>query len=202
MTIDMLEVFDLIGTVAFAVLGAQAGVERRMDLFGVLLLAVMTAVGGGIVRDVVVANTPPMAFRNPLYVAVSLASAIVAIIARRSLSRFSTTILVCDAIGLGAFAATGADMAADLGHNNLLTVSFLAVVTAVGGGVLRDLCIRRVPGVLYKEIYATAALAGAAAYYLAYPHLGSNASLYICFIVTTVLRLLALRYRWTLPTAK
>ena len=100
MTIDIMEAFDLIGVVAFATLGAREGVERRFDVFGVLILSLLTAVGGGIVRDVVMANTPPLAFRDPFYVEVSLVSAALSTVMRRHLARFSHTLIVCDAIGL------------------------------------------------------------------------------------------------------
>ena len=196
---DMMPVFDMIGTVAFAVLGALAGVYKKLDVFGVLILALATAVGGGIIRDVVISNTPPMAFRDPTYVLVSLAGALAAMLLRHQCERFNGAIQVCDAIGLGAFAAAGANMAADCGYYNFLTVSFLSVVTAVGGGVIRDVFIQVLPGVFYKEIYATAAWAGAAVCFFLYPYLSHDAAMYSCFGVTTGLRLLALRYHWALP---
>ena len=95
---DMMPVFDMIGTVAFAVLGALAGVYKKLDVFGVLILALATAVGGGIIRDVVISNTPPMAFRDPTYVLVSLAGALAAMLLRHQCERFNGAIQVCDAI--------------------------------------------------------------------------------------------------------
>ena len=196
---DMMPVFDMIGTVAFAVLGALAGVYKKLDVFGVLILALATAVGGGILRDVVIANTPPMAFRDPTYVLMSLAGALAAMLLRRQCERFNGAIQVCDAIGLGPLAAARANMAVDVGYYNFLTVSFLAVVTAVGGGIIRDAFIQVLPGVFYKEIYATAAWAGAAAFFFLYPYVSSDVAMYSCFGVTTGLRLMALRYHWALP---
>lgn len=202
MHINMMEVFDIIGTLAFAMLGALAGVYRKLDVFGVLFLALATAVGGGIVRDIVISNTPPMAFRDPFYVMVSIGGAFAAILGRRYMERFNGTVQFCDAIGLGAFAAAGANMAVVHGYYDILTVTFLAVVTAVGGGVIRDISIQQLPGVFYKEIYATASLGGALAYYYAYPYTTPDMAMYLCFTITTGLRLLALHYHWELPTMK
>lgn len=199
---SLMSVFDILGTIAFAVLGALAGVKKKLDIFGILILALATAVGGGILRDVVISNTPPVAFRNPLYVEVSLLGAAAAMLLHGLCKRFSMAIQVCDAIGLGAFAAAGANMAANFGYYNILTVVFLAVVTAVGGGVIRDISIQQLPGVFYKEIYATAALLGALAYFFAYPYVDQDTAMYLCFVVTTGLRLLSLRYHWDLPVIR
>ncbi|MBQ7514974.1 MAG: TRIC cation channel family protein [Schwartzia sp.] len=215
--------FDIIGTLAFAILGAWEGVRKGLDILGAAILGLMTAVGGGLVRDAVLSNTPPMIFRNPLYILVSLAGVALVLLARPALRRviramrhgsraqaaalhrrirtLGLFVQVCDAIGLGAFAAAGADLAAATGHNNLQTVLFVGTVTAVGGGILRDICIQKTPSVFYKEIYLTAALLGALAYYLALPRLGETAALYLAFAVTTGLRLLAIHYHWRLPRA-
>lgn len=194
-----MSVFDILGTIAFAVLGALAGIDKKLDIFGILILALATAVGGGIIRDVVISNTPPVAFRNPLYVEVSILGAVAVIFLRDLCHRFKMVIQVCDAIGLGAFAAAGANMAVDFGYYNILTVVFLAVVTAVGGGIIRDVSIQQLPGVFYKEIYATASLLGALVYFFVYPYVEQNTAMYLCFAVTTGLRLLAIRYNWALP---
>ena len=199
---SLMSVFDILGTIAFAVLGALAGVEKKLDILGILILALATAVGGGILRDMLISNTPPVAFRNPLYVEVSILSAFAAIWLRNLCKRFNMAIQVCDAIGLGSFAAAGANMAASFGYYNVLTVVFLAVVTAVGGGVIRDVSIQELPAVFYKEIYATAALAGSLAFFFVYPYVAADAAMYICFAVTTGLRLLALRHHWDLPAIR
>ncbi len=215
--------FDIIGTLAFAILGAWEGVHKGLDILGAAILGLLTAVGGGLVRDAVLSNTPPMIFRNPFYILVSLAGVAMVLVTRPGLRRAVRTVRhggraqvaalhrrlralnlfvqVCDAIGLGAFAAAGADMAAATGHNNLQTVLFVGTVTAVGGGILRDICIQKTPSVFYKEIYLTAALLGAFGYYLALPRLGETPALYLAFAVTTGLRLLAIRFHWSLPRA-
>lgn len=114
----MMFAFDMIGTIAFAVAGALVGVRKKFDIFGISVLALSTAVGGGIVRDVVISNTPPMAFRNPIYVAVSVASAALVMLVHKQVYKYNMTIQVCDALGLGAFTVAGANMAIAFGYNN------------------------------------------------------------------------------------
>lgn len=191
--------FDLLGTAAFAIAGALVGVQKKLDVFGISILALATAVGGGIVRDVIIANTPPLAFRNSLYVIVSLVSTLLVIFLHRHISRFHYLIQICDAVGLGVFAAAGANMAVEAGYNNLLTVTFLAVVTAVGGGVIRDIFAQQIPAVFCREIYATAALAGALCFYFTYPYMYPYEAMYLCCFITTGLRLIAVYYHLDLP---
>ncbi|MGL6016392.1 MAG: trimeric intracellular cation channel family protein [Selenomonadaceae bacterium] len=202
MDISVMAVFDMIGTIAFAIVGALVGVQKRLDIFGVAILALATAVGGGIVRDVVIGNTPPAAFRNSVFVLVSLVSAGVVMLIHHQFKRFTMVLQICDAIGLGAFAAGGANLAVEAGYYNILTVTFLAVVTAVGGGVIRDVFAQEIPAVFCKEIYATAALAGALFFYFIYPYVVPATAMYGCFSITTGLRLLALHYNWDLPQAR
>ncbi len=192
--------FDLIGTIAFAVAGALVGVQKKLDIFGVMILALATAVGGGILRDVVIGNTPPLAFRDSSYVLISVLAGGAAMLLHQQIKRFNHVIQICDAIGLGAFAAGGANLAVEFGYYNIMTVTFLAVVTAVGGGVLRDIFVQQIPAVFCREIYATAALLGALSFYFLYPHVYPEEAMYLCFLVTTGLRLIALRYNWDLPT--
>ena len=197
---NVMAFFDLIGTIAFAVAGALVGVQKKLDIFGVMILALATAVGGGILRDVVIGNTPPLAFRDSSYVLISVLAGGAAMLLHQQIKRFNHVIQICDAIGLGAFAAGGANLAVEFGYYNIMTVTFLAVVTAVGGGVLRDIFVQQIPAVFCREIYATAALLGALSFYFLYPHVYPEEAMYLCFLVTTGLRLIALRYNWDLPT--
>jgi len=198
--LNVMAFFDLIGTVAFAVAGALVGVQKKLDIFGVMILALATAVGGGILRDVVIGNTPPLAFRNSAYVLISVLAGGAAMLLHQQIKRFNHVIQICDAIGLGAFAAGGANLAVEFGYYNIVTVTFLAVVTAVGGGVIRDIFVQQIPAVFCREIYATAALLGSLSFYFLYPHVYPAEAMYLCFLVTTGLRLIALRYNWDLPT--
>ena len=192
-------VFDIIGTIAFAMAGALTAIQKKLDVFGIFILALTTALGGGVMRDVIISNTPPMAFRNYELVAISMISAIFVMFVSKSIARFNMTIQVCDAIGLGAFTVGGASMAIDFGLNNLLAVTFLAVVTGVGGGVIRDIFVKEIPGVFCKEIYAVAALVGSMFFYFIYPFFSAQTAMYSCFAVTTLLRLIAMKYDIHLP---
>ena len=131
---------EVIGTVAFAAAGALVGVKKRLDIFGVAMLAVTTAVGGGIMRDTLIGNIPPLAFRNPMFIFISLVVAGLVSIFVKQVVRKQRLLNLCDALGLGAFAATGASLA--LSHDSLLLVVTVGVVTGIGGGVLRDIFVR------------------------------------------------------------
>lgn len=153
-------VLDLIGTFAFALSGAIAARQRRLDLFGIAAVAFMVACGGGIVRDVCIGAIPPTGLSNWRYLAGSLLAAAVVIAAYEPVRRLRQPVLFFDAIGLGLFAVSGAQKALVFGHSAELAI-LLGIVSAVGGGVMRDVLLSRVPAILEREIYASAALVGA-----------------------------------------
>lgn len=153
-------VLDLIGTFAFALSGAIAARQRRLDLFGIAAVAFMVACGGGIVRDVCIGAIPPTGLSNWRYLAGSLLAAAVVIAAYEPVRRLRQPVLFFDAIGLGLFAVSGAQKALVFGHSAELAI-LLGMVSAVGGGVMRDVLLSRVPAILEREIYASAALVGA-----------------------------------------
>lgn len=158
----LLLVLDLLGTFAFGLNGALTAMRAvRLDLLGVVTLGIITAVGGGIIRDLVIGAVPPVTFRDWRYLAVALAGALVAFVVGHRLGRLNRAIQALDAVGLGLFAVTGAAKAMGAGLGPLPSV-LLGGVTAVGGGVLRDVMLRRVPAVLTSGLYATPALLGAA----------------------------------------
>jgi len=192
-------IFDAIGTIAFAIAGALVGVQKRLDIFGVVILALTTALGGGMVRDVIIGNIPPAALRNESFVLLSVITAVLVFLIHEYIIKFNLLIQICDAIGLGAFAVAGAAVAVQYGQIGVLPVTLLSVVTAVGGGVLRDIFVQEIPGIFCKEIYAVAALAGALCYYYIYPRFGEGAAMNVCFIVTTASRLVAMKYNINLP---
>jgi uncharacterized membrane protein YeiH len=153
---------DLAGTAVFALNGALTALRAaRLDLVGVLTLGMITALGGGIIRDVIIASLPPATFRDWRYLAVAGAGALIAFGWGRKLDRLSFPIEVLDAVGLSLFAITGATKAMDAGLGPLPAV-ILGAVTAVGGGTIRDVLIGRVPTVLRSGLYAVPALIGAA----------------------------------------
>ena len=199
-------VFDIMGTIAFAVSGAMVANEKRMDIFGIMVLALLTAVGGGMVRDVLAGVTPPMTLRNITDFMLSIVTAVLVIVTYSVCSlpqRRNRMIMlvynVCDTIGLASFTITGmlTGLACDAGNQYVLPV-LLGVITAVGGGVLRDIMAQKMPVVLYKDIYATASLAGALIACLLNPYLGIIEMAWLCFFMVIGLRFGALYYGWHL----
>lgn len=203
-------VFDVLGTIAFAISGVLVAVSRRMDLFGIFVLSAATAVGGGILRDVLVGKIPPTAFQNDIYISIIVGTIIVTAIVLRyvdfqayhRVSQYSKHIyLACDAIGLGSFTVTGTLVGISLYPTLWILSLTLGVITAVGGGVIRDVLAGLIPGVLRKEIYATASLLGAMVLYglavgLQLPVVMAAMA---AFVLTVAIRLWALVYHTNLP---
>ena len=197
------QIGEWIGTAAFAVSGAMIAIDSGTDIFGVMVLAVVTALGGGTMRDVFIGHFPPRMFSSSNYVALSCMCALtVFVLARIYKERYlareklvEQVNNVFDAIGLGVFAVSG------FGGNTFL-VTFLGMITAVGGGMLRDILIKEIPFVLKKRVYAVAAIAGALCYALMVEHGISTVWAYGAgWSMTAVLRLLATVFRWDLPRA-
>ena len=191
---------------AFAISGAAVGVRKKMDVLGVMILAMTTAVGGGIIRDVILNVTPPAAFRTPVYALSALAVGLVVFIleARRLFREkpriYERVLLWMDALGLGLFTVSGMRAAyAALPDANAFLAVFVGVVTGVGGGVLRDVMSGSVPYIFVKDFYATASLAGAVVCALAWDRLGALPSMVAGACLIVLLRLLAVRFRWRLP---
>ena len=202
-------VFELFGTVAFAISGAITGLKKKMDIFGVVILAVVTAVGGGAIRDIVLGNTPPMTFRNPVYALVAVVTGILTFIpaVRRLAGKnprvFDIFLLITDSVGLGIFTVMGIRTAIGTGHGeNLFLLVFVGVVTGVGGGLLRDMMAGNTPYIFVKHIYASASLAGAVLCVLLWKPLGSTAAMSVSAAVIIIIRFLAARFKWSLPKAE
>jgi Predicted membrane protein len=193
---------DLAGTFAFAISGAVAARQKGMDVFGILVVAFTVACGGGIIRDVCIGAIPPVGLSDWRYLTVAIAAAIITMSVEPLVRRLYRPVLVFDALGLAMFAVTGATKSLGYGHNNQVAL-LLGVITAVGGGILRDVLLNRVPVVLEKEIYASAALVGAGVV-VAGKHFGWAGDLVFLagFLICFVLRVLALRFQWSLPVFK
>jgi len=194
-------VLDLCGTFVFAVSGAMSGVKRRLDLFGVLVLSFAAGTAGGLLRDVLLGAVPPPAIRDWRYIGVTLLAGLVTFRWSPIINRLRSSVLVLDAAGLGLFAVSGALKALAFELNPVAAV-LLGVMTGVGGGVARDVLVSEVPEIMRSELYAAAALAGAAVVvvgrYLMLPTPAvAVAGAGLCF----GLRLLAIRRGWRLPTA-
>ena len=197
----MIYVLDIFGTLAFAVSGAFRAVKHELDLLGVLVLAVATGVGGGIIRDLVLGCTPPAAFQNETYLLACVLGGLVVFIGARKIAPRWDCVMVADAIGLGVFAAIGAAKASTHGLG-VVGVIMMAAITATGGGVIRDMLVREIPAILRTDFYATAALAGGACFAIARAAGGSEGTQLFCAIAATIcLRVLAMRYHISLPKA-
>lgn len=198
---------EIIGTVAFAASGAMIAVDRKMDVFGVAMLGLFTAVGGGVIRDVLLGNTPPLSFRHPVYALTAIGVSILMFTQplrsryNRHQKVFDTVLLLMDSVGLGIFSVMGVQVALSV-DSNLYTVVFVGVVTGVGGGIMRDMMTGQPPMVFVKHFYASASLIGALLCALLWPHIGEAAAMITGAVTVIVLRLLAARYHWNLPMVK
>ena len=195
----MIYVLDILGTFVFAVSGAFRAARHRLDLLGVLVLAIATGVVGGIVRDMMLGCTPPAAFQDETYLVVCVLGGLVVFFAANKIAPHWDAVMAADAVGLSVFAAIGAAKA-ELYGLGAIGVMMMAAVTATGGGVIRDMLVNQIPAVLRADFYATAALLGGACY-VAAGRLGAGQTtqLLAAVIVTFVLRVLAMKYGISLP---
>ena len=197
----LLLTLDILGTFVFAMSGAAAGVKKRLDVFGVCVLAFVAATAGGLTRDVLIGAVPPAGISDWRYITTSLAAAVVTFLWYPRVQRLNTVILVFDAAGLGLFAVAGTEKALAYGLNPPAS-AMLGMLTGIGGGVVRDVLVNEVPVVLRADLYAVAALAGAAVVVFgALLHLPgaimAPAGAALCFLM----RLVAIRRRLNLPVA-
>ena len=195
----LFQLLDLAGTFAFAISGAVAARQKKLDLFGIITIAYMVACGGGILRDLCIGAIPPAGLADWRYLALALVASVLAIVAYPALQRLDHPVQMFDALGLGFFAVFGAHKALLYGFNVQVAI-VLGVVSAVGGGAMRDVLLNRTPLILRKEIYASAALV-AAVLQVAGERLGLPAAWlpWVGILLCFGLRYLAMRYRWNLP---
>jgi len=195
-------ILDLFGTMAFAVTGAFKAIENKSDIVGVLLLATITGVAGGVIRDVVMGQFPN-ALSDPAYVTITVASGIAIFFLYTHLKKHWNLFLKFDAIGLGVFSIIGATFAYNLVGLNFLAIMLAGVLTAVGGGILRDIFVTQVPIVFVKEFYVSASFIGILVFYFMLYFGGELYSATIVgLVITTTLRLIAMKYNWNLPKVK
>jgi uncharacterized membrane protein YeiH len=193
---------DLLGTFVFAISGAAAGVKSRLDVFGVSVLALVAGNAGGVMRDVLIGSVPPAAISDWRYGAAALVAGITTFVWYASVQRLKHVVLRFDAMGLGIFAVSGAQKALDYGVN-LFAAALLGMLTGIGGGIVRDVLVRDIPVVLRADLYAIAALAGAAAVVLGHLlHWPPIATTISGAVLCVVMRLIALRRGWNLPIAE
>lgn len=192
---------DLAGTFAFAISGATAAKERGLDIFGIIAVAYIVACGGGIIRDVCIGAIPPAGLSTWYYLAIAIFASIITIGLYSVVQRLNRPVLLFDAAGLSMFAVTGAQKALSFNLNGEVAV-FLGVITAVGGGVMRDIILNRVPVIFEKQIYASAALIAALIVVLGgyLNWLSTDVNAVIALIFCFTIRILALTLHWNLPT--
>jgi uncharacterized membrane protein YeiH len=191
---------DLAGTFVFAISGAAAAKQRGLDLFGICAIAFTVACGGGIIRDLCIGAIPPAGLTNWRYMVAAIIATGMTVGLYSFVQRLNHPVLLFDALGLSLFAVTGAQKSLAYGHNAEVAV-LLGITTAVGGGVLRDILLNRIPVILEKEIYASAALLASLIIVLGtyLTWLSSDWISIIALVICFGLRLLALRYHWNLP---
>ena len=206
---EFIFILELIGTVAFASSGAMIAIEKKMDIFGVKVLGATTAVGGGIMRDIILGLTPPGAFSHPVYVLVAaLTSTILFVIAYAKPTAFESRVKTdyydklmfwCDTAGLGIFTVVGIQAAVRaVGGENVFFFVFIGTLTGVGGGVLRDIMAGETPYILVKHIYACAAIAGGIVCVVGRTAFGEAYGTILGLAATVLLRFLAAHFRWNL----
>jgi len=199
----LIQLLDLFGTAAFAVTGAFKAVEHKSDIVGIIILATITGLAGGVIRDVTFNQFPPAAISNPFYVGITIAVAVAIFFLYGSMKKHSNLFLKFDAIGLGVFTVIGASIAYNIAGLNFLAMAFAGVITAIGGGILRDVFVNEVPIVFVKELYATASFAGVV---MLFGLISAGVPLEVaaipCIVAVTALRLLAISHGWNLPRPK
>jgi uncharacterized membrane protein YeiH len=192
---------DLSGTFVFALSGGMAGVRHKLDIFGVLVLSFTAANAGGIARDAMIGATPVAALSDWRYVAVSVFAGLLTFYGYQFIDRLSGSVLIFDAAGLALFAVTGATKALAY-HLGPVAAALLGMLTGIGGGMMRDILITEVPVVLRADLYAVAALAGAAVVVMGpVLHVSSDAAMIVGALLCFGLRFMAIRYGWKLPVA-
>lgn len=193
-------VLDLFGTMAFAVTGAFKAIEKKFDIVGIIILATITGLAGGTIRDIIIGKVPPNSIADPAYIAITVATGIVIFLLFSRLKKHWNLFLKFDAIGLGVFTIIGATFAYNIFGLNFLAIAFAGIVTAIGGGILRDVFVQDTPIIFVKELYASASLIGVVVFYFI---LVLDGSLYLAtilgIIITTGLRMVAMKFNWNLP---
>ena len=198
--LSFFNVLDLLGTSAFAISGALAAMNRRLDLFGIFIIAFVTAIGGGTIRDILIDNTPVTWMENTIYIYLIGVVTIIAIIFRTQLDRLKKSLFLFDSIGLGIFTITGVELGIQNDLNPIICIT-LGAMTGTFGGVIRDILCNEIPVIFRKEIYATASIMGGLAFILLHELSLNQDVIYIVTSLTVILmRLMAVKFKISLPS--
>ena len=199
---------EMIGTVAFAVSGAMTGLKRKMDIFGVAILGLTTAIGGGVLRDILLGITPPKTFQDPVYAAVAILTSVILFIpiVRKWLTLnsrvFEFALFIMDTMGLGVFTVMGIRVACDVTRDfNAFLLVFVGMITGVGGGVLRDMLAGKTPEIFIEHIYACASVLGAVICLTMWNTAGSDWAMLAGTAAVVIIRCLSARLKLNLPRA-
>lgn len=199
MKYEFLQLIDVLGTVAFAVSGVFAAMQKKLDVFGILIIAFVTAIGGGTLRDMMIGDLPVSWMKNINYSIIILITTAVVVFFNKPIKNFQKTLLVFDSIGLGFFTILGIQKGIAFGLHPAVCIA-LGTVTACFGGVIRDISLNNIPLIFQKEIYATACILGGSIYFLL---LQTSLSIGLieglCITLIFLARVLAVRYNWSLP---
>ena len=197
-----ISILDYLGTVAFAVTGASKAIAHQADIFGIIVLATVVGVAGGITRDVIFGRFPT-AFSDPIYISMTVIVGVVMFFLYTKFKSKMNIWLVFDAIGLGVFSILGASIAYQVVGMEFLPMLFGGMITAIGGGILRDVFVREIPIVFVKEVYAVASIIGIVVFYgILNAGVEIQVASVIGIVVSTGTRLLAMKYNWNLPKVK
>lgn len=201
-------IMELIGTVAFASAGAMVAVEKEMDVLGVCVLGMTTAVGGGMIRDLILGVTPPAMFQNPVYALVAIAFSLLVFVAAyyhklresRLYAAYDRLMLICDSLGLAIFTVVGVTVAWQMEYETTAFLQvFVGVLTGVGGGVLRDVMAGNTPYIFVKHVYASASIIGAIVTVVLVDVCGEFVGMLAGAVAVFVIRILAAYFKWNLP---
>ena len=197
-----ISILDYLGTVAFAVTGASKAIAHQADIFGIIVLATVVGVAGGITRDVIFGRFPT-AFSDPIYISMTVIVGVVMFFLYTKFKSKMNIWLVFDAVGLGVFSILGASIAYQVVGMEFLPILFGGMITAIGGGILRDVFVREIPIVFVKEVYAVASILGIVVFYgILNAGVEIQVASVIGIVVSTGTRLLAMKYNWNLPKVK
>jgi len=196
---NFLNVIDILGTFAFAVSGVFSAMEKKLDLFGILIISFVTAIGGGTIRDVLVGNLPVNWLQNDVTILVIFGSALATILFGSYFKQLNAALFLFDALGLGLFTIIGFEIGLEKKFSGGICVA-LGTISACFGGVLRDVLLNKVPLIFHKEIYALACIFGGITYYFLHQtNLNNDVSKIICIILIFAIRIIAIRFKLSLP---
>lgn len=196
--INISSIIEISGTVAFAISGAFSAMQKRMDIFGVIIMGFVTAIGGGTIRDILIGDTPVSWMRDYKLPLIILGTVIAAILFKKYIKTFKVTLFLFDALGLGLFTIIGIQKGVSIGLNPGICIA-LGTITGCFGGVVRDILLNHIPLIFHREIYATACIFGGILYFLLVGYLDINIVKVIAITVICSIRIIAVKFKLMLP---